>query len=183
MLLHVCCAPCSIATIKYWQEQLDEKIRLYYFNPNIHPYAEYRARLGSLIELAESEPIELLTDEDYRPDFFFKAISGLDEPEVKTRCAFCYFLRLRKTAMVAQQIGEKSISTTLLISPYQEHSFIAVNGEKIAENYGLTFHYADLRPLFRESQHLARERGYYRQQYCGCLFSEVEAYNERKHKK
>ena len=172
MLLHVCCAPCTIYSLAYWREQ-GEDVQLYYFNPNIHPYAEYQKRLETLKQFVEAEsvthPLVLIIAKEYPlRDFLVSALAT--EP----RCDACYSMRLQRTAEMALELGEKEFSTTLLISPYQQHERIAELGEAVAAQYGLRFRYADLRPGFRGSQNEARDRGYYRQKYCGCVFSELE---------
>ena len=168
MLLHVCCAPCSIYSLSYWREQ-GLNPHLCYYNPNIHPYTEYQQRLDTLKQFATDEKATLTIAEEYPlHEFFASALAS--EP----RCDACYRLRLDYTAKLAVALGETEFSTTLLISPYQRHEQLAVIGQEIAAEYGLLFRYADLRPGFRSSQSEARERGYYRQKYCGCLFSDYE---------
>ena len=171
MLLHTCCAPCAIYSLNYWRE--NGKIpRLYYFNPNIHPFMEYQRRLETLKEFATNENVELIVSPEYPYlDFLRSAL------EVQDRCLSCYTTRLEATAKQAVLLGEKEISTTLLISPYQKHELLKETGEKIAEKYGIVFLYADLRPGFRSSQTISKERKYYRQPYCGCIFSEFERYS------
>jgi predicted adenine nucleotide alpha hydrolase (AANH) superfamily ATPase len=93
-----------------------------------------------------------------------------------SRCAWCYRTRLEKTAAQAAEGGWEGFSTTLLISPWQDHQGIRRAGEQAAEKYGVPFLYRDFRPLFREGQKKAREMGLYRQKYCGCVFSEEERY-------
>jgi predicted adenine nucleotide alpha hydrolase (AANH) superfamily ATPase len=88
-------------------------------------------------------------------------------------------LRLEKTASFAAVNGYDAFSTTLLISPYQNHDFLKLNGEKLAAQYGVSFLYRDFRPRFREGQRLAKEREYYMQKYCGCIFSEEDRYAKK----
>ena len=175
LLLHVCCAPCSIHSVRYWRET-GEALALYFFNPNIHPLAEYRLRLMSLKLFAEEESLDLHIDDSFPLREFFKAALATKAEDSKERCSACYRQRLEHTAQQAKQLGMQSFSTTLLISPYQQHEVIKSIGDEIAKRHGLVFRYTDLRPGFQASQSEAKERGYYRQKYCGCLFSEFERY-------
>jgi predicted adenine nucleotide alpha hydrolase (AANH) superfamily ATPase len=102
--------------------------------------------------------------------------SRCGSPDAGGRCAYCYRIRLEKTAALAVERGYDCFSTTLLISPYQKHDFIRELAQGIAEKYGTAFFYRDFRPVFREGQKQARERGFYMQKYCGCIFSEEERY-------
>lgn len=92
------------------------------------------------------------------------------------RCGICYRLRLEECGRRAAAGGYDAFSTSLLISPYQDHDRIRETGKEIARIYGPDFLYRDFRPYFRKGQSLARQRGYYAQKYCGCIFSEEERY-------
>ena len=98
--------------------------------------------------------------------------------DLENRCVkYCYRVRLEQTARYAKEHGYDTFSTTLLISPYQNHKALKKIGEEMAEKYGLNFLYRDFRPGFREGQAEARELGLYMQKYCGCVFSEEMRYN------
>jgi predicted adenine nucleotide alpha hydrolase (AANH) superfamily ATPase len=167
----------------------EEGIRpvLFWYNPNIHPWTEYRSRRDCLEGLARSENLELLKVDEYGLRPFVRAAVAL---ETRTgveagaegaggpagRCDYCYRLRLEKTAELARQGGYDCFSTTLLISPHQRHEDIKRAGEELADRYGPQFFYRDFRPRFREARLRAREQGFYLQKYCGCIFSEEERY-------
>ena len=168
LLMHTCCAPCSVYCIdKLRKEEIEPT--LYWFNPNIHPYQEYKARRDCLKQYSQDIKINAIFEEDYGLREFCKnTIGSLD-----TRCGdYCYPVRLEQTAKYAKENGFDTITTTLLVSPYQKHDIIHELGEKIAKNYGLEFLYRDFRVGFREGQAKAREIGLYMQKYCGCIFSE-----------
>ncbi len=172
LLLHTCCAPCSVYCIDTLRaEEIEPTV--YWFNPNIHPYTEYKLRRDTLENYTKSIGVEAIFEDNYGLREFCKnTIDKLD-----TRCQdYCYPVRLEQTAKYAKENGYDSISTTLLISPYQKHDILHELGEKIAKEYGLTFIYRDFRVGFREGQNKARELGLYRQKYCGCIFSEEERY-------
>lgn len=177
-LLHVCCAPCSV----YPVERLSSKAELagIYFNPNIHPLMEYKARRDSAVEYFKSIGIELNVA-DYDINVYFSDIfdGGTDD-----RCARCWRVRLKETALAARRGGYDTFSSTLLISPYQNHERIRAIASEISEETGVSFYYEDFREGYRYSQETARSRGLYRQKYCGCIFSEAERFaNKLKNKR
>jgi len=147
---------------------------LYYDNPNIHPYGEYLKRRETLEQLERDEQLQVVYSQEYNLREYLREALAAEEQGAAWRCRACYLLRLTATARYAKAHGYRSISTSLLISPYQQHDLIAALGRDAAAAYDLSFAYADLRPGFRESQSEARSRGYYRQRYCGCIFSEME---------
>ncbi len=168
LLLHTCCAPCSVYCIKSLRNEGIEPT-VYWFNPNIHPYMEYKARRDTLKEYTKSIGVNAIFDENYGLREFCKnVVDDLDNRCVK----YCYRVRLEQTAKYAKENGYDTFSTTLLISPYQNHEALKKIGEEMAEKYGLIFLYRDFRPGFREGQAEARELGLYMQKYCGCVFSE-----------
>lgn len=171
LLLHTCCAPCSVYCIKTLRAE-DIEPTLYWFNPNIHPYAEYKARRDCLREYAKTIKVNLLEDDAY----------GLDEfvcntyDKLSTRCQeYCYPKRLRQAFEFAKDNGFSAISTTLLYSIYQQHDFIKELMTNLSAEYGIEFIYRDFREGWREGQDEARRIGLYMQKYCGCVFSEEES--------
>ncbi len=172
LLLHTCCAPCSVYCIDSLREEKIEPT-IYWYNPNIHPYMEYKARRDCLKEYCEQIGANVILEEDYGLDEFCRQVIN----DLNNRCSqYCYKVRLEQTAKYAKENGYDAISTTLLVSPYQNHEVLKQMGEEIAKKYGLTFLYRDFRIGFREGQAKARELGLYMQKYCGCVFSEEERY-------
>jgi len=168
LLMHTCCAPCSVYCIDSLRKENIEPT-VYWYNPNIHPYMEYKARRDTLKEYTKSINVEAIFEEEYGLDEFCKNVIG----DLKNRCQnYCYKVRLEQTAKFAKEHGFDAISTTLLVSPYQKHEILKEQGEEIAKKYGLNFLYRDFRVGFREGQNKARELGLYMQKYCGCVFSE-----------
>lgn len=143
-----------------------------WYNPNIHPFQEYKARRDTLFAHAQVINLPLLTVDDYGLREFVRLVY----PELEDRCLKCYDIRLDKAASLAKENGFDSFTTSLLISPYQRHELIIQIANEKAEKYGVEFLYRDFRPYFREGQRRAREAGYYMQKYCGCVFSEEERY-------
>lgn len=179
LVLHVCCAPCAVYPVKFLRKD-EADLLLFYFNPNIHPYQEYLRRLEGFRQLIET--LGLTGEEgEYYPETYFKAIGEkVEKPE---RCRFCYSLRLKETARFAKSQGVERMTTTLLVSPYQEHELVREEGEKVAQEFGLEFVYFDFRPGYYQGINEAREKGIYRQWYCGCLFSEMERVKEKEARK
>ena len=168
LLMHTCCAPCSVYCIDSLRKEEIEPT-VYWYNPNIHPYIEYKTRRDTLREYTKSIGIEAVFHEEYGLDEFCKNVIG----DLQNRCVnYCYRVRLEDTAKYAKENGYDTITTTLLVSPYQKHEFIHELGDKIVKEYGLQFLYRDFRVGFREGQAKARELGLYMQKYCGCVFSE-----------
>ena len=170
-LLHTCCAPCSVACIQLLRAEGIEPVS-YWYNPNIHPYQEYKARRDTLVSYAPTIDMALVVDEDYGLRPFVQAVAN----DIDHRCRYCYACRLDRTARYAAENGFDSFSTTLLISPYQDHELIRELGEVMANKYGVPFLYRDFRPGFRDGHEKAKALGFYMQKYCGCVFSEEERY-------
>lgn len=175
MLLHVCCAPCSIQCIKVFRNEGIEPVA-FWFNPNVHPITENRSRKLALVDYARSIGMELIAQDEYGLRSFIKGVFF----DLDNRCEFCYNVRLDAVANYAKQNGFSGFSTTLLISPYQKHETIRCAAEHAAERYGIEFVYRDFRPYFRIGQQQAGELGLYMQKYCGCIFSEEERYTSSK---
>ena len=177
LLLHACCAPCSVQCVEALAEE-GVKPDLFWYNPNIHPYTEYRARRDALKNFAEKKELPLIEEDEYGLRFFIREVEkgGCPAGPGGHRCGFCYRLRLERAAQAAAEKACDFFSTTLLISPYQNHDLIKQTGEEMAARYGVGFFYRDFRPRFREGQNQARAAGYYMQKYCGCIYSEEERY-------
>ena len=175
LLLHACCAPCSVYCIKSLRNENIEPT-VYWYNPNIHPYMEYKARRDTLKEYTKIIGVTAIFEEDYGLREFCKNVIN----DLGNRCVkYCYRVRLEQTAKYAKENGYDTFSTTLLISPYQNHEALKQIGEELGQKYGLKFLYRDFRIGFREGQNEARELGLYMQKYCGCVFSEEDRYSKQ----
>jgi predicted adenine nucleotide alpha hydrolase (AANH) superfamily ATPase len=155
---------------------------LYWYNPNIHPYGEYKSRRDTLVSHAEKEGLPLIMEDTYGLKDFLRTLLLSKEPdpfEFRLRCASCYRLRLEKAAAAAKENGLDAFTSSLFISPYQDHELLKKTAESAAEKFGIDFLYRDFRPFFRKGQKKAREAGFYMQKYCGCIFSEAEAQERR----
>lgn len=184
VLLHICCGPCSIYPIKFLREMdkhIDkaEDVTGYFYNPNIHPYKEFKHRLNTARDYMKQIGLEFIVDDTYDLRLFLTGALAAQP----SRCHFCYEMRLRKAAQEAKERGFDAFTTTLLVSPYQKHELIKEIGERIAQEIGIDFYYIDFRPGWEEGVTISKELELYRQPYCGCIFSEQERYQKRKKKK
>ena len=166
----MCCGSCALAILEPLRRY--GGFTLYFHNPNVHPLIEFRRRLKGVQVLAEHERLDLLVDARYDPKAWLRALVW-DRPE---RCLACYRMRLAATAATAAEKGFPAMTTTLLASMHQDHDAVRAIGHEEARRRGLTFHYEDWRPLAARGHEEARRRNLYRQQYCGCLFSEEERF-------
>ena len=175
LLMHTCCAPCSVYCIDSLRSEKIEPT-LFWYNPNIHPYIEYKTRRDCLKEYAKKVSVELIIDEEYGLDEFCKNVIS----DIPNRCVnYCYKKRLTETVRYAAKHGYDTFTTTLLVSPYQKHEELKKVCEELAALAGIKFLYRDFRVGFREGQKKAREAGLYMQKYCGCIFSEEERYQKQ----
>ena len=177
ILLHTCCGPCALYPLRTLRNAGHDVTGLF-FNPNIHPYQEYILRRDAVVRMAELESMPLIMRDDYDLEGFLANVAA--QPE--KRCTYCYASRLRATAQAAAQEGFDAFSATLLYSRYQKHDEIRELGEQLGRECGVPFHYQDFRPGWQEGIRLSRELGLYRQQYCGCIYSEKERYLPREKK-
>lgn len=174
-LLHICCAPCANMCIETLRES-DVDVTGYWYNPNIHPFTEYRSRRNTLRDYAASIDLPLIEQNDYGIRPFVRAVCD----DIAGRCVKCYDMRFRKTAQYAAEHGFDSFTSSLFISPYQNHDLMRQVAEQAAAEFHIEFLYRDFRPYFHAGQDRARELGFYMQKYCGCIFSEEERYLKAK---
>ena len=174
VLLHCCCAPCSLSCIDPLRSEGIEPVAFWY-NPNIHPWKEYEARRDCLVQYAPAIGMELRVQEDYGLRDFVRRVAE----DIGHRCTYCYEHRLEGTVRYAAEHGFEAFTSSLLCSLYQDHDGIARAAEKFAAEYGVKFLYRDFRPNFREGNQRARELGFYMQKYCGCVFSEEDRYQKQ----
>lgn len=175
LLLHLCCAPCTIYPLEILRKEAGQ-VKGVFFNPNIHPYLEYKKRLDTVREYAAREGLEVAVAEGYPIEKFLLKTAALG----KDRCSYCYEVRLRHTAEQARKGRFDAFSTTLLFSRYQKHDLIRRTGEDIAREMKVPFYYQDFRVGWEEGNRRSRETGMYRQKYCGCVFSEKERFYKGK---
>jgi len=159
LLLHCCCGPCATVSIDVFRQMGYEVVTLF-FNPNIAPADEYNKRLSAWKTVCEDKGVHgiIREDDEYKPQ------------KDRDRCAHCYQTRLRIASKVAIDINANHFTTTLTISPYQNHALIRAIGDSMRG-----FRYFDLRDRYRDSLIQSRSLNLYLQRYCGCLESQLEA--------
>jgi len=170
LLLHTCCAPCMIYPLDKLRQDGFE-VKALFYNPNIHPFSEYNNRKHSVEHYSQKADVEVIYPE-YQPTEYFRAINMMEQgPQ---RCPICWYQRLKMTAQLAKEKGFTHFSTTLLVSPYQDIELIHKIGLDLSKEEGVEFHFVDFRPGFRKAHDEAKAQGIYCQNYCGCIYSEIE---------
>jgi predicted adenine nucleotide alpha hydrolase (AANH) superfamily ATPase len=175
LLLHTCCGPCTIFPLRTLRAA-GHQVTGFFYNHNIHPYQEYQRRLTAVRDMAAQEALPMIERDEYDLELFLSEVAA--EPE--KRCSYCYASRLLATAEAAARHGFEAFSASLLYSRYQRHEEIKLLGEEAGRKYGVQFFYQDFRSGWQEGIRLSKEMGLYRQQYCGCIYSEKERYAPRK---
>ena len=185
LFLHSCCAPCSSYVLEYLSQYF--QITVFYYNPNIYPEEEYLKRVEEQKHFIQRFQQDMLQagkgsichkieflEGSYEKDKFYQMAHGMEElPEGGERCFRCYELRLREAAEHARELGMDYFTTTLSISPLKNARKLNEIGERLAEEYGVSYLTSDFkkRDGYKRSVELSREYGMYRQDYCGCIFS------------
>ena len=175
VLLHACCGPCLLEPFDALVKE--HEVEVAYANPNIHPLEEYEHRRDVLFEHARGEGIPV-REMPYEPSAWMRAVAGLED-EPKARCRACFELRMKMVAEEAAREGFDAVATTLTVSPYQDADSISAAGAAAAEAAGIRYMHEDYRSHYSEATRRSRELGMYRQNYCGCLLSDIEASKER----
>lgn len=178
LLLHSCCAPCSSYVLEYLSPYFE--ITDFFYNPNITGADEYRYRCNELQRLIGQMPLPnpvTFVEGAYEPGKFFDAVKGLEnEREGGARCAVCFELRLREAARLAAEGGYDYFTTSLTISPLKNAAKLNEIGQRLAEEYGVKHLPSDFKKRggYQRSIELSRKYDLYRQDFCGCVFSERE---------
>lgn len=183
LLLHACCGPCSTEPLRLLLEA-GHDITVAYMNSNIHPADEYRKRLATMTAFAHELGVQLV-EGPYCPQTWANeaGVFGTDPADRPNRCRACYRLRFEEAARYAAEHGFDAVGTTLSVSPYQYTDIIREELEAACARWGVQALFADYRPYYPETTKRSKELGMYRQNYCGCAFSKVEAAEERQERK
>jgi predicted adenine nucleotide alpha hydrolase (AANH) superfamily ATPase len=171
ILFHICCAPCAIYPLSRLREE-DMEPTGFFYNPNIHPYREYKKRLETVKEFSLLAGLDVVYRDGYDLDAFLSRAAGTGT----RRCEQCYRMRLGAAAAAAQEQGFKALTTSLLYSKSQKHDLIKSIATEMAAEHGIELYYEDFRLGWREGIMESKAMGLYRQQYCGCIYSEWERY-------
>lgn len=171
ILLHICCAPCGVYPIKILRgEGFD--VMGFFYKHNIHPYTECSKRRETLHTYAKQIHLRVIDQEGYDLEGFLQNVVFRESK----RCAYCYHARLRSTALIAKRGKFDYFTTTLLYSKFQKHATIKSMGEAVGKAVGIPFYYHDFRGGWKEGIDESKRLGMYRQQYCGCIYSEKDRF-------
>lgn len=177
LLLHACCAPCSSYVLEYLDNFFD--ITVFYYNPNISPLSEYEKRISELRRLISEMPLSHeinFLGGTYEPEKFDNIAKGLENvPEGGERCFRCYRLRMEEAAKIAAEKGFDYFTTTLSISPHKNAEKLNEIGKELEKEHNIKYLYSDFKKKngYKRSIELSREYNLYRQNYCGCIYSET----------
>lgn len=173
MLVHICCAVDSHYFLqKIKEEYPDEKLTGFFYDPNIHPYNEYRLRFLDVQYSCKKLGIELLEGE-YNLDEWLNKVKGLEnEPEKGDRCTVCFDDRLEVSVKKAIELGDDKFTSTLLISPKKSQDKLERIGAELSSKYDCEFIFKDYRSGSgtQIQGEVVKENSLYRQNYCGCLY-------------
>lgn len=172
ILMHLCCGPCTISPLLSLREQ-GLAVQGFFFNPNIHPFREFRQRLATLEDLCRRMDLPVEYEREYGLREYLRQVVFHEEE----RCGRCYAMRLAAAARKALAVRADAFTTTLLYSRHQNHDSIRGIGEALATELRIPFFYEDFRSGWQQGIDLSREMGLYRQPYCGCIYSEQERYD------
>jgi predicted adenine nucleotide alpha hydrolase (AANH) superfamily ATPase len=179
LVLHACCGPCLLEP--YDALSADADVLVVYANPNINPVEEYERRRDTLMAYARGRGIDVV-EEPYDPQAWEDAVIGL-EHDPGRRCRACFGLRIGMAARRAASLGYDAVATTLTVSPYQDPVAIREAGESACAAEGVAFLVTDFRDRYPDATRRSRELGMYRQNFCGCVYSEAEAGAERERRR
>jgi predicted adenine nucleotide alpha hydrolase (AANH) superfamily ATPase len=174
ILLHICCAPCAIYPLSRLRAE-GYSVQGYWYNPNIHPYLEYQKRMSTVREFSAGTGLPVSYRDGYDLDEFLVRVAG----KRPGRCEQCYRMRLDAAAAETKRSGSGLFTTSLLYSKYQNHDLIRGVAREMAREHGVELFYEDFRKGWREGIVGSKAMGLYRQQYCGCIYSERERYTSR----
>ncbi|BFU78048.1 epoxyqueuosine reductase QueH [Arcobacter sp. 15-2] len=173
MLVHICCSVDSHYFLQKIQEEYpDETLVGFFYDPNIHPYSEYKLRLLDVEYSCKQLGIELI-EGPYALEEWLKLVKGLEnEPEKGDRCTVCFDNRLETSVKKAIELGHDKFTTTLLISPKKSQDKLEIIGKNLSSLYNCEFIFKDYRSgngVEMQGKQV-KEHNLYRQNYCGCMF-------------
>lgn len=177
-MLHICCGPCGMYPASVLRREGFD-VHGFFYNPNIHPYQEYLRRRGAVEEFAELEGLRVIWKDSYDLEEWLRMVAFREE----ARHFLCWRQRLDQTARFARRGRYDYFSSTLLYSRHQDHDLIREAGEEIARRRKVAFYYRDFREGWKDGIERSKKAGLYRQEYCGCIYSERDRYMERKGKR
>lgn len=173
VLVHVCCAPCATYTLEKLKE-IYADLTAFFYNPCIQPDSEYEKRSKCLVDFCKQMDYKLIVDKNGFEEWIEATNEFKKEPEGGKRCTICFTSRLEKTFEYAKANNFDAITTTLTISPHKNAKLINKIGKELSMKYCVEFIKEDFKKNngFKKSIELSKKYDLYRQQYCGCLYSQ-----------
>lgn len=172
VVLHICCGVCAAGVVERLRSE-GHQVLGFFYNPNIHPRAEYERRLETFYKVAQKLefPFEV---GPYTPKEWLKETFPLrHELEGGKRCEVCFRIRLERTYLYMKDRGWDAFTTTLTVSPHKSAEVINRIGREIGGDRFLPRDFKK-KEGFKRSMQLAKEWNLYRQNYCGCIYSLME---------
>ena len=174
VLMHICCGPCGIYPVESLRAEGFE-VTGFFFNPNIQPLQEYRRRKDAVKAMSDQLGLSMLYKEDYDLKDWLRQVAFREE----FRCELCFNLRLHHTALYAAKGKFDYFTSSLFYSKHQKHELAREVGEEIAKEKKVRFLYRDFRDGWKAGIARSIEMGLYRQQYCGCIYSEYDRFSQK----
>ncbi len=171
ILLHTCCGPCTIYPVDTLRKE-GHDVMAFFYRSNIHPFTECLRRQETLQRYADGIDLKVIVDDGYDLEGFLRKAAFREAD----RCRICYHDRLRAAALIARRGRFDAFSSTLLYSKFQRHELIRELAEAVSKTVGVRFVYRDFREGWKQGVETSKELGMYRQQYCGCVYSEKERF-------
>ncbi|BAT71118.1 conserved hypothetical protein [Thermosulfidibacter takaii ABI70S6] len=175
VLIHACCANCLLYPLQVLRESFND-VFVFWYNPNIHPYTEYTKRLEAMEQLEKAYNLKVIYNMRYDIKDWIQMVAFRED----RRCMLCYHDRLKMTAAVAKKGNFDYFTSTLLYSKHQKHELIREIGESVGKEKGVKFFYYDFREGWKEGIQKSLSLKLYRQQYCGCIYSEQERFKPKR---
>ena len=173
LLLHSCCAPCSIPALERLLEHFE--LTVFFYNPNIETHVELEKRLNELRRLLAPFVHDLsLIVPEYDHGEFLAAVSGFErEPEGGERCRRCFALRFERAARAAAQEDCDYVASTITTGPRKDAETVNTIGGLASQDIAANWLPADFKKRggYQRSVARSKELGMYRQDFCGCEFS------------
>lgn len=174
LLLHACCAPCVSYVYELFADTHD--VTVYFYNPNIAPRPEYDRRLAELERFAATRGFPLIVGSHDAREWTLRVKQYRFLGERSGRCRECIRMRLEEAFRKAAESGIASVATSLTVSPHKDAAMINGIGRELEGRFGVRFIAGDFKKAdgYRRSVELSRVYGFYRQNYCGCVYSKLE---------
>jgi len=144
----------------------------FFYRHNIHPLSECMKREETLKKYAQDSNLPMIWQKGYEMEEFLRKVCFRES----NRCQICYYDRLYATVKIAKKGNFEYFSSTLLYSKQQNHEKIIETAKALGKQNGVKFYYKDFREGWNYGIEKSKELGMYRQQYCGCIYSEKQRY-------